>query len=453
MNLKNHTGLRPIVLQADGSQEPAFAHGANLQFSCKTLPATTGKLANYLVGFLVTVVATYVDGRTSGPALDWDDVARGLFESFELRNSIIGKPISHNYYRGEFVGLGGFVGNGMQRPIPHPPGFPAYQNSTAHYHQRMSFFVPACSMLGMKGHHTAQLACLFDGATFEVKCAAASVLGSGFTISNATVKCTALLLADAEVRVGPAAQFVRYARACSASGTAHTIEGLGESSSLVGVEPGAGIAFLAWLSSNRGLGGSWSDGTTLEYVNFPARGLDQLIHLDALYADYIAACGGVDHAVNADVLNYTDSAFHTNGGSFGALGNLYPPTYSGAEYGIIKSNFVPLISPKRFMEVTKLQQFQGAVDLYAKSSSSFSGDDVFLALQYHSWTAGQHEQIFKAIVSKGVADAVWGMPNLVPKSKIMNKQPAGGMNPAKTRFLPITYVPQTQVTNPPAPGK
>jgi hypothetical protein len=459
MNIKNHTGLRPHVLSGDQGEAPAFAHSKALKFFTKDLPISIGRLAAYLVGFVVTVDATYTQagGREADPTIDWDDVARSLFESCELKNSLLGKPISHNYFRGEFFGLFGFVGNGMKRAVPQPPflttnaGVPAVTTT-----QRHSWFIPACALLGMKGHHTAQLACLFDNGTFELKTAGAGVIpgltigGNGSDGQPAHIEVTAMLLGEPEIRLGPGTQFVRYASTVAASGTKHQIEALGNTTSLQGVEGGAGIAFLAWMSSRRGYGGSFANAYQMEYANLPFRGLDQLIHLDGLYLDYLGSCGATDASgvLAASAVTSANQAGHA--GPFAGNGLLYGPTYTGKGRGLVDADFIPLISPRSFMETSKMQSVEGTVDLHSKCSASFSGDDVFVALQFHSWTPAQQEEVFKKIVSSGLANTVWGTPNLVPSTKIVNKQPAGSINPSKTRYFAHTWAPAETQPNPPS---
>lgn len=451
MNLKNHSGLRPVVLSGDQGDSPAFGVGTTYKFFTKDLPAYTGRLANYLIGFLVTVDATWdsIPG-TSDPFLDWDDIASAIFESFELRNSILGRPIAHNYNRGEFTGLFGFVGNGMQRPLPQPP-FPPQGPGPGAKQQRVSWYVPACSLLGMKGHHTAQLACLFDNATFEVKTRPAFNYQVAATV-NPKIQVSALLLAEPEIRLGPGTQFVRYSNTVSASATKHQIEALGNTNSFQGVEPGAGIAFLAWMTKQRKYGGSFSNPRYLEYVNFPGRGLDQLTHLDALFADYLGACANVD-TMPVQTAATAFEGVPGNAGPYAGTGLLYSPAYYGQLGGLLGADFLPLISPKRFLEVSKLQTYQGTVDVHAKASESFVGDDVFVALQYHSWTPAMQEEVFRKVIDSGVARAVWNTPDLVPSTKIVNKQPAGSINESKTRYFAQTWVPREKSENPPSVNK
>lgn len=444
MNLKNHTGERYIVLQGEQNEVSPWSAGHAFPWYCKTLPSTTqGRLACYLVGFLVTIcdaVLQVAGGEGNPNVVDEDDLARVFFESAELKNTLFGKPISHNYYKASFFPLGGFVGNGMRRAIPQRILFEA---GTAAHQPRLNYFVPACSLLGLKGHHTSQLTICYDGSTFELKTPSVSPIG-GVSVTSAAIRVTAILTSDPEIRLGPGTQFVRYEQTTGANATKHMIEALGNTGSLTGVDSGAGIAFLAWMTSQKGHCGSFDHPYELEYINLPFRGLDQLVTLDPLFSDYLGACSDNDSPPNVGGHGYS--------GGYPTNGCLYDFDYMGQTYGLLGALFVPLISPKRFMEVTKMQSVEGTQELNAKSSKAFSGQDVYYALQYHSWTPALQEEWLRKVVDRGVARAVWGTNDLKPKTKILNKQPAGGLNTAKTRYLPLTFEPVAQQVNPPGPA-
>ena len=76
-----------------------------------------------------------------------------------------------------------------------------------------------------------------------------------------------------------------------------------------------------------------------------------------------------------------------------------------------------------------------------------------MALQYHSWTPAQQEEVLKKIISSGLAQTVWGTNDLVPATKIINKQSANGINPSKTRYFAHTWSPRETVANPPSQAK
>jgi hypothetical protein len=443
MNLKNHTGERYVVLQGEQSEVSTFTAGHTFPWYTKTLPATTGgRLATYLVGFLITVSDLIFTVGSENAPVDSDDLARALFESCELKNTLFGKPISHNYYKGSFFPLGGFIGNGMRRPIPQNR---VYVGSSVPYTTRQNYFVPACSLLGLKGHHTAQLSVCYDGATFELKTASAGQV-AGVGITSAKLHVTAILVSEPEIRLGPGTQFVRYEQTVGATATKHMIEALGNTGSLSGVDTGAGIAFLAWMTSRKGYGGSFAYPYNLEYINVPFRSLDQLVTLDPMFADYLGACGNND-------LPPSDPTASGYGGPYPTSGCLYDFDYNGDIDGLLKALFVPLISPKRFMEVTKMQSVEGSQEVNAKiTGETFAGQDVYYALQYHSWTPALQEQFLRKVVDSGVARAVWGTNDLKPKTKLLAKQPAGELNLAKTRYLPLTWEPAAPQVNPPGPA-
>jgi hypothetical protein len=71
-------------------------------------------------------------------------------------------------------------------------------------------------------------------------------------------------------------------------------------------------------------------------------------------------------------------------------------------------------------------------------------------LQYHSWTPAQEEEVLKKIITSGLAQTVWGTTDLVPSTKVANKQPAGSINPSKTRYFAKTWQPKEVVSNPPS---
>jgi hypothetical protein len=166
--------------------------------------------------------------------------------------------------------------------------------------------------------------------------------------------------------------------------------------------------------------------------------------LDGLFLDYLGSCSNVE---NPPALQTGDT-----GGPFCRTGCLYGLNIHAPATSVLDALFVPLVSPKRFMEVTKLQSVEGTVELNAKLGVAFSGEDVFYALQYFSWTPAMQENFLRKVVDSGVARAVWGTNDLQPKTKLINKQPAGGLNLSKTRYLPLTWEPREQQNNPPGPA-
>jgi hypothetical protein len=445
MNLKNHTTCRPWMLTGPQGDVVSVSAGGQYRWNLNNLPPVTRKMCNYLVGIIVTFFGSVTYDNEAG-YLDWSDVARGLFESAEVQQTMFGTPVSANHYLGKYFGLFEFVANGMEKPVPEPP--PLYGDTQGPSTKRHSWFIPVSSLLGMKGHHTAQPAVCYDRAQFILKLNGAGVvpnltfetLGAG-----ATIQCSAVLNPEPELRLGPGTSFIQYTQPAAASGTIVTLDGFGNSSTLEGVEQGAGIAFLAWMGTKRGFGGA-QDPSTIEYLNVPFRDVQQTRHLDPFYIDYLNACGGLDG-------QWVNSLLPSNSGLDGGghrHGLLYAvdDQFTGY-YGLTDACFLPIISPHKFLESSKLQVVQGSQTVNMKSTGSFTGQHVFTALQYHSWTPSKQEEVLRKLVESGVAMAVWGTNDLEPKLKVTNKQDAGGINPSKSRFFPITFVPRTKVSSPP----
>jgi hypothetical protein len=448
MNLKNHTTMRYWPLTGDRGEAPAYVHGQTYKWNLKDIPPVTRRMANYVVGIVLTWVGKvkYESGTPSRPPIDWAEVTRALFQSCEVQQSMFGTPVSSNHYLGCFMDLFSFVANGMERPVPWPPPLVPGQ---AEVEQRHSWFIPLCSLLGMKGHHTAQLACCYDRAQFVLRTEQSGVItGLSFPAdANGYLKVSAAVLPEPEVRLGAGTQFLRYTQTASPSGSIVTLDALGNSSTLEGVEPGAGIAMLLWMGNQRGFNGAGAP-ALLEYLNVPFRDIVQTHHLDPFYLEWLNAQGGLNSPWLDDMSSTADFA----GGPY----DLSTPLYDVGQipnsdaYGVTAAEFLPIITPHKFLQTSKLQVVQGSQIVGIKhSASAFSGEHVFTALQYHSWTPAKIEDVLRKAIDSGVVQAVWGTNDIVPSVKVELKQPANSINPTKTRFFPTTWVPKVVQPAPP----
>jgi len=446
MNLKNHTTFRPWQLTGDQGDAPTFAHSSTFKFALKDIPPVTRNMCNYLVGLLVTIAGLTFTVTGEARDMDWSDVMLGMFESAEVQQSMFGTPVSANHYKGAFFGLFSFIANGMQSVSPDGPPLTV---STATQGGNLQVFIPLSALLGMKGHHTAQPAVCYDRAQFILRTAASGSL-AGFAVTGGTIKVSAVVNPEPELRLGPGTSFMRYTVPASMSGTIVNVDSLGNASTLEGVEPGAGLAFFSWMSSLRGFGGAGTC-TGLEYANVPFRDLQQTRHLDPLFVDFLNACEAPQGVFSG--YNTVLSTATAIGGGGHHVGYLYdvtqarPGTSVGLQGG---ATFLPIISPHKFLEASKLQVVQGSQTVNIKHSSGFGGEHVFTALQYHSWTPAKTEEVLRKLVDSGVAQAVWGTNDLVPKLKVTNKQPADSINPKKTRFFAMTWEPRAKVDAPPS---
>jgi hypothetical protein len=439
MNLKNHTTFRPWMLTGDRGDSPTYAPSTTYKFNLKDVPPVTRRMANYIVGLIVTLadvvlIHTDQEGVFGSTTVSDADILAALFESAEVQQSMFGTPVSSNHFLGRYFGLFGFVANGMQ---PVCRGGSMLLSTTANTTRSVSCFIPLSALLGMKGHHTSQLACCYDRAQVVLRTAAQSVLPDVAYVTGGTLRVSAVVVPEPEVRLGPGTQFILYKQVASASGTTLTLDSFGNASTLEGSEQGAGIAMAVWMSKQRAYGGAGAV-KTLEYLSAPWRDLQQTRHIEPFLIDWHNACGTRD----VPLLSSSDS--HETAGCLYDNGN-----YSGDGDLLVAANFLPIVSPHPFLETSKLQVCQGSATLNLKDSDGFSGEHVVAALQYHSWTPAKIEDVLRKAIDSGTMQAVWGTNDVVPSTKITNKQPAGSINPSKTRFFATTWVPKTVTPAPP----
>lgn len=459
LNLKNHTTPRFWQLSAtSGADQPAFAASTTYRFNLSNVPYTTRRMCNYLVGIMVTVLGatfTYRGGVDEGiPGyIDQSDILRALFESAEVQQTMLGTPVSANHYLGKYFGLFEYLANGLQVGTASMP--PLGGTSTASRKTPINFFVPLCSLLGAKGHHTALPVVCYDRAQFILRTTALTgITGLTANVSSASLKVSAIVIPEPELRLGPGTSFMQYTQVAAATGSIVTIDALGNATTLEGAEPGAGIAAMLWMGANERAYGGAQNVRTLEYLAAPFRDLQQTRHLEPFISDWMNACG-MGEVPFIDSANELATGNLPGGGhragylysvnypiSGGANPNAFPDLLDGAE-------FLPIIVPRKFLETSKLQVVQGSQTIGIKSTGSFSGQHVFTVLQYHSWTPAKKEEVLRALVDKGVAQTVWGTNNLKPSIKVINKQQAESLNPSKTRFFADTWIPNEAVNNAP----
>ncbi len=458
LNLKNHTTPRFWQLTGDRGDQPALTASTTYKWNLSNIPYTTRRMCNYLVGIMVTVLGatfTYRGGVDEGipDFLDSSDLLRGLFESAEVQQTMFGTPVSANHYLGKYFGLFEYVSNGMQVGTASMP--PLGGTSTAGWKTPINVFIPLCSLLGAKGHHTAQPVVCYDRAQFILRTAATGgITGLTGVFTNASIKVSAVVIPEPELRLGPGTSWMQYTQVASSTGTIVTIDALGNSTTLEGAEPGAGIACMLWMGAGERAYGGAATVRGTEYLSAPFRDLQQTRHIEPFMADWMNACGMGEVPFIDSAQELTANALPGGGHRAGYLYSVNYPISGGAAVNsfpdlVDGAEFLPIIVPRKFLETSKLQVVQGSQTIGIKNSTAFSGQHVFVVLQYHSWTPAKQEEVLRALVDKGVAQAVWGTNDLKPDIKVINKQVAETLNPTKTRFFAHTWNPRTAVSNSP----
>lgn len=447
--MRNHTGTRPWQLTGPQGENPAWTPNGTIRFLLNDVPElTTGTLCNHVLGILVTFLVTLGNGGVQTASANADRFLTWLVESVEVRNAWHGTPVSQNHVKGCMLGLLEFLSCGYQyfgRRLSCPS-----QGDLAGRFLKINTFIPLAYLMGEKGHHTALPAVFYKNAELQINCGLGSVDAppeGQNTIIAASVRASAILLAESEIHVGPGQQFIDYQSPASAGGENVKLDSLGMNTSLQDVEAGAGIDFLAWLGSSYNQGAQFAGPARVKdliRVAIPFRGTQSTRHLEPFLLAYEAAIGGREvgesdpyDATAMDVVVANPAGFP------------YAHNYAGplvADFAADGSDIrdmrhFPLIFPGRDLEVTKMQSFEGTqtYQLTFTPGGAPAGGSVHhtYAHQFFSWTPAKWDDAQRVLVNSGVAQAVLGRSTGLVWSAKFSKKNAdiGKIDPSKFRYL------------------
>jgi hypothetical protein len=447
--MRNHTGFHPWALTGSTGQTVTWAANGKGQFLLGDIPQVIdGNLGSHVVGILLTFLVTLGSGGVQTHAANADRFLSWLIESVEVRNAWHGSPVSQNHAKGCLLGLMEFMSCGYQyfgRRIS-VPSFQALGGRVV----KVNCFVPLSYNLGAKGHHTALPSIFYKNAELVLNFGAGSgdAVNEGQpTVQAATLKASAILLAEREIHLGPGQQFVDYPAAVSAGSEAVKMDSFGNSTSLQRIEAGAGVDFLAWLSSHYSQSATFAGPARvrdIRRVQVPFRGIASTTHLEPFLSGFESAVGGRDRgesdpydATAMDVVASNLSGFP------------YAENYAGslvadfaADHDELRDMLLfPLIYPGRDLQTTKVASYEGTQSYFlawAAGAAPVAGTHHTYAHQFHSWTPGAWDEALKLIVDSGLARSVLGTGiGLGWATKLEYKNPSpGAIDPAKVRFLP-----------------
>jgi hypothetical protein len=465
MPIRNHTGIIPRRLNGSGGgQTQTWAAGQQLSWLLKGLPGVAGgNLCNYLLGILVTVTGRILvedpgsenvnAPGSADPRLLWRtqwDIIRSLFESVEVNGAWHGTPLSSQHVKGSFLQLIETVGNGMQRPFRQKPpiGVPAEPGPTARRF-RYNVFIPLSLLAGEKGHHTALPAVLYEGSEFKLQCSSAATGPWGSdTITQVHVDASALLLPEAEVRLGPCVQWIDYQQ--KVAGEAVDINNLGLVSTCDNVQKGAGIAGLFWASNRNGLPGP-GQVRDITDLTIPFRDIIHTKHTDPVVLQFENIMGGPANPGGMFVGDDGD-------GSDEASGDVAGFPYDDFDYGVSELGanndaallppnplFLAVVCPSQDLELTKIATYEGTQQCQyqhrAGTPAVDQGTHHHIAVQIHSWTPAAFASAKQRLIESGVCKAVLGTNDVDWGMKLKNKQDPRGVSDKKMRYLPMRLTP------------
>lgn len=433
--LLNGTGIQSWPLSAAGGGDfPTPVQGSPTVFNLNSIPINQGSLAYYLPALLCTITGTLTQAGGTGVRTAWNNLYRILLESLELRNCFHGSPITPQFVKGSMMPILEQICLGYRQPVRKRGFFPAANGA---YAFSFTFAVPASLGLGQKPHHTAQLVALYKEAQLSVQIAQASVLTAlspGATLSALTMRCSAIIMPEPELRVGPVMDIVDYQVAATAGQVQVPLQGFGNQGQLTRMERGAALVYLGMLTSNQGLPGPFAP-ENLTRVNAPWRGQTDTGHLPPLIFQQVASMGNTRVAGSVDdqgiAKGYSDTAGFPYTEGFDA-------SNSTNEFTNLLA--VPIATPASDLEVTKCQVINGDETINVQLSSGPSGTWHSLAVMLKSWQANAWQDIADHLMSLKLPDKVLGgNSNLTWEVKTLKKN--ADIANKKLRFLPMVMKP------------
>lgn len=424
--LRNHTGFQLYPLTAGSNDSPTATPGAPVTFEFRNLPLMVGNLAYYLYGVILNFSITVTnDGEAAAPIF-WDRLVEALIDSVDVRNAWHGTPVSQNHVKGQILKLVEFIGAGyryVQRPCGAIP-----DNADGATYNRL-VYIPLSVGCGEKPHHTAQLNLFYKQAQLVVNMAAASVLNgmsTDATFDSISVRASAVMLPEPEIRLGCGAEWIDYRSASSATQEQILLAAFGNVTGLTGTIPDAGCLWLGALSQDN-MPGSFSVGDVTRY-SFPWRGQVPIMDIDSVMAQATLAQNDMMPAVlpgATDLAPIAGSPFEmSKAWDFGT-------TLAGAQAFVMLAEAINV-------ELTKVQTAKGDQS-YFLSGPTFSGTNHTLAQHIRSWDDNKRLDAVRQIVDSGLAKAVIGRSDRLgwaPKLLNKNDQIAGD----KLRYLPWRLV-------------
>lgn len=428
--LKNHTGCQFWPLSTGSSDNPSLSQGTPTTFNLDSIPTFNQSLAYYLMGLLVTITGTYTQAGGTGVATPWDRFLGFLVDSLEVRNAWHGTPVSVNFVKGSFLRTVEFIGCGYRRPARDRGILPAANGA---YVFSYTFMVPLCAGVGEKPHHTAQLALFFKKSQLVINMSAAGIataFSPGSTLTAMAARCSAVLLPDAELRLGPGIEWVDYTVSASSGQTQIQLLSFGNQTALTGTERGAGVLNMMALTSLNGQPGSFIADTVTK-LSLPWRGQIELQQIPAFLSQMFLSQGPMQ--VIGDSQNQAVANALSDVGRWPyATGT----DHSNTALEVTGLLAFPLVVPTDDLQLSKVQVADGDQSYFL--TATFSGTHHTLAQHCRSWESQKIEDAMRQIVDSGLAKRCLGKDSVTPQIKMTGKQ--GMVDPRKARFFPLKFV-------------
>lgn len=364
-----------VDLDSSGNNAPTVTPAATVQpltFTISGLEGRTEDLWNYIQATWVRVTWTLT--QASSATVCNRDKLFGVVDSFNSYSQVLGDVVAQRSGQGAAVGLVDQVlGGGYEFPTPMANQVSA---TPADYTIDTYFRIPyALDCLG-RPQDTGIWAPLFEKGKLVVNMSPTTAdffqTKASIKASAATVRSWLEVVPFATPQIHAPSKFVRYE--FNTAGTQLKLNSFGAGDGMLGVNPGARLSFLAWLSSNNLLGGvdtieKWSR------ISLAWRHQKVTNNPDALMAAFLATVRTRGRVVGSEGSTVTDDSGW--------------PYQMGATVAnsVLDSEglFYPIVWPGSNANISGFQKQVGDLQIDAGFTSNPNGTHVFRTLEHYQW--------------------------------------------------------------------
>jgi len=416
-------------LDAGGNDAPQIVPSQGVTpvtFNLSGLDGRTEDLWNYIQATWLHVNFT-VD-QTSGATECPRDKLFAAIQGVNMKSQILGDVLAAQSNDGPALGLiDQVVGAGYQFPVPFADEI---SNAGSTTNCDMYLRIPhELDVYGRPADGGIWAPILEKGKLVVNIAPAATSFQTGTTLANSTVTVKSCF----EISPGPVPQlhapskFVRYE--FDTSGTQLKLESFGSGDGMLGVNPGARLAMLLWLSDQNSLGGVDGIDQWAAY-SLPWRHQKVTNNPDITLASFLATIkrgAGTVAGAGTPVLD------------FGRWPYAMSSTDVGASLLDAQGLFMPLVWPGQDMNLSASQKQVGDLQILAQWGVNPDGTHVFRTSEQYSWQASMiaklmglmgydtknytcepktHDNTDPRLISDG---QLWGLPLRVIKRSMARK--------------------------------
>lgn len=417
--LRKSTGFQCFNLTSGGNNQPTLTLGQATNWDFSAIQISTGKLAYYLLGIVLTVYGTLTQASGTNP-IPPDALTAALIQSVEVRNTWMGTPISQQFALGQYLPLMEYLGCGYRLPRREQMSLPTTNGA---YTFNRTIVIPMCVGLYPTPHHTAPLAAMFKTAQFVVNVNQQSVvqaMSANATLTSLSAQASVILDPAPSLLLAPGQYWVDYQT--TAAGTQQQIQlnAFGNSPTIKGTDPNDGVLALYAIGNGSGtvmpMPGSFDPGTIANY-EFPWRSQFKTTHPEAIMAAQLLALGGNSKQA-WDGTSAASTAFDSQGFPYinGSQAPVNPATSANQRPSLATAYGFPLVMPTEDISLGRVQTAQSTQSYFlGLTTGSFSGQNHTLAWHIASWSDDAVANWISTVVNSGLAQTVLGSNNVVPK--------------------------------------